>query len=92
MDYQKAFYLCKAEVEQRDRDIKRAINEARMKVETPEVWDLLSNIWHHSEMAVWEFDRREKELEIEEPEDTMSIMGRMDKIKNLADKLKQEVV
>ena len=68
MDYEKAFYLCKAEIEQRNRDIKRCVDEARMLTDNPKVWDLLSSIFHHSDMTIFSFTKCEKEMERENDE------------------------
>ena len=48
MDYMREFHYCKAEVEQRHRDIARAVEKAQKITREPLVWDLLGDIFHHS--------------------------------------------
>ena len=87
MDYEKAFYLCKAEVEQRNRDIIRCVEEARKLTDSPKVFDLLSSIFHHSHMAVFAFTKCEKEMEQEE---RPSILTSIAKLKEDTEKLVKE--
>lgn len=97
MDFQKAFYLCKAEVEQRHRDIHRAIEEARKTTDSPKVWDNLASIFHHSDMAVDSFKKIEKEIEREndamsESMGDLTIFEQIDRIKREAEKIVKGVI
>lgn len=97
MNHQNHFYLCKAEVEQRHRDIKRAIDEARKLTDSPKVWDLLSSIFHHSDMAVDCFKRAEREMDREmealgESMDGVSILDGMENLKKSCEKLLKEAI
>lgn len=95
MNYEQAFYYCKAEVEQRNRDIKRCVDDARIRITSPTTLDLLASILHHSEMSVFCFDKCEKEIERElddrvEKASDFSIMEGMDRLKKMTEELVKE--
>ena len=74
-------------MEQRNRDIIRCVEEARKLTDSPKVFDLLSSIFHHSDMAVFAFTKCEKEMEQEE---RPSILTSIAKLKEDTEKLVRE--
>ena len=94
MDYQKAFYLCKAEAEQRQRDIHRIIDMARNDMDLAnyhnKLLDGLASIAHHSEMTVFAFTQCEKAKE-ENDYSEGSVMDGMAKLRRMTERLLEEV-
>ena len=95
MDYQQAFYLCKAEAEQRNRDINMAIERVKKGLDfnssnydLGEIIDGLASISHHSEMTIFSFTKCEKEME--QKDDGLSILDSMAKLKSDCEKLVKE--